>query len=76
MITLKQHEERLNQMYADIFTEEEAVEQFIHWTAKNRGKGNRTTEAHIRHCYINHMLGTLERRMDPIAFRVSRNEHF
>ena len=38
MITLKQHEERLNQMYADIFTEEEAVERLLRFIEEDLSK--------------------------------------
>jgi len=62
----KQKEIHLNRMYADIFSEEEAVDNFIYLTNKSRNK--RTTEKHIRNCFNNHELGTLLRRLDPQAF--------
>ena len=69
METPKQKEKRLNENYADYLSEESAVDQFIYLTNKNRKK--RTTEKHIRHCHNNHTLGSLLRRLDPIAFNCS-----
>lgn len=60
-------ERHLNQLYADCYSEEQAVEQFIYLTNKSR-IGGHTTEKHIRHCHRNHMLGSLLRRLDPQAF--------
>lgn len=63
-------ERHLNALYFDIFSEEQAVDNFIYLTAKNRTGGS-TTEAHLRKCYRNRELGTLLRRLDSIAFECS-----
>lgn len=68
MKTLKAKEQHLNELYSSCYSEEEAVEHFIYLTSKNRGASGRTTESHIRHCHRNYMLGSLLRRLDPIAF--------
>lgn len=70
--TADEHERRLNALYADCFSVEQAVDHFIYLTSKQRTK--RTTEANIRQQAINHQLGTLLRKFDPIAFHTSRND--
>jgi len=70
--TAAEHERHLNALYADCFSEEQAVEQFIYLTSKQRNK--RTTEANIRQQHTNHQLGTLLRKFDPIAFYTSIND--
>ena len=70
--TPAQHERHLNAIYADAFSEEQAVDQFIYLTSKQRKK--RTTEANIRQQFRNHQLGTLLRKFDPIAFNTSIND--
>lgn len=65
--TLKQKEKRLNEQLSDIYSQEQAVDQFIYLTVKGR-QGGRTTEARIRAAHANRELGTLLRRYDPIAF--------
>jgi len=69
-MTKKEKEQELNYMYSETYNEDEAIEQFIYLTNRNRGKGNTTTIAHIRKCYQNEKLGTLLRRLDPISFNV------
>lgn len=64
--TQKAKEKHLNELLFDNYSEEEAVEQFIYLTSKRRT--NRTTERHLRNCYYNRELGSLLRRLDPIAF--------
>lgn len=66
--TKKAKEQHLNEMYTDSFTENEAVENFIYMTSKQRSKGNRTTVSHIRNCHQRRELGSLLRRLDSIAF--------
>jgi hypothetical protein len=61
-------EKYLNELYADSFSEEEAVNAFIYLTNKDRGQGNVTTEKNIRSCYENHTLGSLLKRLDRIAY--------
>jgi hypothetical protein len=67
--TLAAKERHLNQLYADIFSQEQAVEHFIYLT--NKSRGNYTTEANIRKHHTNHTLGTLLRKYDPIAFNTA-----
>jgi hypothetical protein len=70
-MTKKSKERKLNESFTDMYSEEEAVDNFIYLTNKDRGKGNTTTEKHIRVCFNNHELGSLLRRLDPIAFNVN-----
>lgn len=67
-MTPKKREQMLNRMYSDNYSEDDAVESLIYLTNKNRGK--HTTEANLRKQYRNKKLGTLLRRLDPIAFNV------
>lgn len=62
-------EKRLNEMYFDCYSEEQAVEAFIYLTTKGRIGGS-TTVNNIRNAYRRRELGTLLRRLDPIAFNV------
>jgi hypothetical protein len=62
----KQKEKHLNELYTDCFSENQAIDNFIYLTSKNRSQ--RTTEAHIKKCYQNRELGSLLRRLDPTAF--------
>ena len=62
-------EKHLNQLYADIFSEEQAVEQFEYMINKSRGK--HTTISAIRVAHTNHELGSLLKKYDPIAFNSS-----
>jgi hypothetical protein len=64
--TNKQKEVHLNEMYTDIFSEEQAVDHFIYLTNKSRSQT--TTENHIRKCHGNRTLGSLLKRLDPQAF--------
>lgn len=59
-------EKSLNNLYFDCYTEEQAVEKFIYLT--NKIRGNHTTEKNIRKQYRMRKLGTLLRRLDPVAF--------
>ena len=69
-MTQKQKEQKLNRIYSEVYNEDDAVESLIYLTSKKRGRGNYTTEANIRKQYRNRKLGTLLRRLDPIAFNV------
>jgi hypothetical protein len=62
-------EKRLNELYFDCYSEEQAVEAFIYLTNKDR-IGGKTTVNNIRNAYRRRELGTLLRRLDPIAFNV------
>ena len=68
--TKKQKENRLNEAFSDMYSEEQAVDAFIYLANKKRW-GGRTRESHIRHCHNNHTLGSLLRRLDPTAFQLS-----
>lgn len=63
-------EKRLNNLYFDCYTEEQAVEKFIYLT--NERRGNHTTEKNIRQQYRMRKLGTLLRRLDPVAFNCEK----
>ena len=62
----KQKEQHLNALYTDIYTEQDAVDNFIYLTNKKRGRA--TTERNIRNAHQRRELGSLLRRLDPIAF--------
>ena len=72
--TAAQHEAHLNALYADAYSESQAVNAFIYMTSKQRKVGNRTTVNNIRNCHANGKLGTLLRRYDSIAFEVSKSD--
>lgn len=59
-------EKRLNELYMDAYDEDEAVNELIYLASKERK--DRTTENHIRQCYRQGKLGTLLKRLDPIAY--------
>ena len=65
-LTAAQKEKHLNAIYADSYSQSEALDNFIYLTNKARAK--RTTEANIIKHFVNHELGTLLRKYDPIAF--------
>jgi hypothetical protein len=64
--TKKAYEEHLNQLYAEYYSSEQAVDLFEYMTNKSRGA--HTTPSNIVSCAENHTLGTLLRKYDPIAF--------
>lgn len=59
-------EKHLNELYFDSLSEQQAVDNLIYLTVKSRGKY--TTESNIRNAYHRRELGSLLRRLDPIAF--------
>ena len=63
---MKKKEQRLNDLYSKNFTLDAALEHFEYLTSKNRSP--RTTKAHLIKCYHENRLGSLLRRLDPIAF--------
>lgn len=65
-MTKKEKERRLNQQLSDIMSESQAVDSFIYLTNKSRGAC--TTVKNIRNQHANRGLGSLLRRLDPIAF--------
>ena len=69
----KEFEKYLNALYADCYSEEQAVDLFKYLTSKNR-KNCRTTIKNIRSAHNNHTLGTLLRKYDSNAFEVSFND--
>lgn len=71
--TPAQHEQYLNELYADNYSESQAMDSFVYLANKSRGK--HTTEAAIRNAYHNHTLGTLLRKYDPVAFNVSKSDN-
>jgi 5,10-methenyltetrahydromethanopterin hydrogenase len=66
---MKSKEQNLNLLLTECYSEEEAVDQFIYLTNKARGK--HTTEQSIRNALRNASLGSLLKRLDPIAFNCS-----
>ena len=72
-ITAAAHEAKLNQTFADSYSESQAIDNFIYLTNKSRGK--HTTVKAIRTAHNNQELGTLLRKYDPIAFNVSKGDY-
>lgn len=70
--TSKAHEAYLNGLYADVYSIEDAAEQFAYMANPSRGK--HTTIAAIRSAAANSRLGTLLRKYDIIAFNVSKSD--
>lgn len=66
--TAKNYEAHLNELYTDIYSAEEAVEQFEYL---NSGKIKHET---IIIAHENHELGTLMRKHDPIGFNAGYSE--
>lgn len=60
-------EAKLNNIYSDCYTENDVVNELVYLTAKSRGK--HTTENNIRKAYRERKIGTLLKRLDPIAFQ-------
>ena len=61
--------EHLNNLYADIYGFEEVLDNFSHYY-KTDSMARRKLQVH----YSNHTLGSLQRKHDPIAFRVQFND--
>lgn len=59
-------EQKLNSLYSSCYSLEDAIDNFIYLTNKDRGKA--TTEQNIIKQYHAGKLGTLLKRLDPIAF--------
>lgn len=66
--TLAAYERHLNQLYADIYSPNEAVDSFCYL------KDGKIKESTILTAHTNHTLGTLLRRWDPISFRLGFND--
>jgi hypothetical protein len=69
----KKTEEYLNQFYADAYSEEQTVDLLLYLTNKNRAGGH-TTEKTIRHYHNNHMIGTLIKKYDSVAFECAKSD--
>jgi hypothetical protein len=67
MKSTKTREKELNKIYSDCYSEDDAVEDLIYLTNKNRS-GKVTTVNTIRKHYRNATLGTLLKRLDSIRF--------
>ena len=65
-------ERHLNALYADMYSYEQAKNEFMYLTVPARG--NHTTMRNLDFCINTRSLGSLLRRYDPIAFNVSFNE--
>jgi hypothetical protein len=72
-MSTKKFEDKLNEAYSGLYSEESVVEELIYLTNKNRFGGT-TTEGHIRKCYREKRIGSLLKRLDPTAFYTSRDE--
>lgn len=70
--TKPRYEMHLNAMYQDM-SFEEVFSQFEYLTNKNR-KGNTTKNA-MHRLYQQGRIGTLIRRLDPIAFETGYNDY-
>ena len=66
--TAKQKEQRLNETFSDCMMAQDALIYFEYMTSKQRKAGQRTTKSNILNCYYSRRLGSLLRRLDPIAF--------
>jgi hypothetical protein len=61
-------EKRLNDELSDIYTVDEAIDKFLYLTSPNRGEY--ISERELREHYENRELGTLLKRLDPIAYNM------
>lgn len=64
-------ERRLNDQLSDIYTADEAIEKFLYLT--NPKRGEYITERELREHYENRELGTLLKRLDPIAYNMAED---
>lgn len=70
--TKKQHEQYLNELYADAYALGDVLDKFNYLLSSNRTKPIR--ERTLVNAYANHELGSLLRKHDCIAFEVSYND--
>ena len=68
---MKKKEQDLNLSLTDTMSEEQALDRFIYLT--NKGRGTHCTESTIRKAYRNYTLGSLLKRLDPIAYNQKDN---
>jgi hypothetical protein len=66
------YENWLNDLYSDM-SQEEAVYALIYLTSKRRGK--HTTTANLKKQHRSGKLGSLVKRLDPIAFSCGYNDY-
>lgn len=64
-------ERRLNDELSDIYTVDEAIDKFLYLTSPKRGE--HISERELREHYENRELGTLLKRLDPIAYNMIEN---
>lgn len=69
--TKKAYEQHLNASYANAYSLGEALENFSYLSSK---KGLKTTSNRIQTAHNNHTLGSLLRKLDPIAFNTGFND--
>jgi len=72
-ITAAEAERRLNDHYSDNLSFDEAKDDLVYLTNKNR-HGGHTTIYRLTIAYHNRKLGSLLRRLDPIAFNCAKND--
>jgi len=70
--TKKDYETYLNTLYADMYSESQAEDNFAYLANKSRGKA--TNLKAICEACTSHTLGSLLRKFDPIAFNVGYRE--
>jgi len=66
--TKKAYTDYLNDLFADIYSAEEAYEQFCYF------KNGKIARSVIYSAHANHILGVLLRKNDPIRFNLGFNE--
>lgn len=72
MKTKSDYEADLNELYSSTYTESQAIDNLVYLTNPSRGKHVSINK--LRKCYYAKTLGTLLRRLDPIAFNVGFND--
>ena len=72
MKTRTKYEKHLNEMMKDSYSFDQAFDEFIYLTSKQREP--RTTKSHLRNAIANGELGTLIRRLDPTLFNTGYND--
>lgn len=71
-MTDKAAKAKLNRYYSKSLSWEDAYEQLVYLTNKNRGK--HTTKYKLLKAYQNNTLGNILARLDPIAFYCAKND--
>ncbi len=70
---MNKQEQHLNAILKDIYSEQEAVDNYIYLTNKARGKT--TTERNIRTQHNAGQLASLLKRLDPQAFYCLKSDY-